>query len=184
MKNFNSKIMGTIFCSLMATFSFSQGNNWTINGNNNTNPTINYLGTSNNFGLSIRTNGLERIRINENTGFTSGFVGIGTNNPLFQLHVVGNQVATGQGWTRGILMSNESALMWQGAPNTNLNYFMGHSSSIPSGNFYQGYAAGIGSGAPVTYSSTVFVGSNLNKKPSLSEGFLFKNLIMRVIMFV
>jgi len=170
MKTIILKLAGAITFSLLSISTFAQLN-WQKGGNNagppGSQPIIGTNATWN-APLLFHTNGVQRIRINENTGFTSGFVGIGTNNPLFQLHVVGNQVATGQGWTRGILMSNESALMWQGAPNTNLNYFMGHSSSIPNGNFYQGYAAGIGSGAPVTYSSTVFVGSNPSNGPNAS----------------
>jgi len=100
MKHFNLKLIGAIVCLFTTISSFSQ-NNWTINGNGNTTGATNFLGTTNNEPLNIKTNGIQRIRINENTG--SSFVGIGTNNPLFQLHVVGNQVATGQGCNNAYL---------------------------------------------------------------------------------
>lgn len=88
MKNFNLKLIGAIVCLSTTIPSFSQ-NNWTINGNGNTDPTNNFLGTTNNFGLSIRTFDTQRLYINGNRtatidGFganTSGFVGIGTNIP-------------------------------------------------------------------------------------------------------
>lgn len=40
---------------------------WNLGGNSNTNPAVNFLGTTDNTALSVRTNGAEAIRI-ENTG--------------------------------------------------------------------------------------------------------------------
>lgn len=40
---------------------------WNLGGNSNTNPAVNFLGTTDNMALSVRTNGAEAIRI-ENTG--------------------------------------------------------------------------------------------------------------------
>ena len=65
MKCISLKLVGTIFLFFIAALSFSQGTLWRIEGNNNTNPTSNFLGTDNNFGLSIRTDGIERIYIRD-----------------------------------------------------------------------------------------------------------------------
>jgi len=46
---------------------------WALLGNAGTNPTINYIGTSDNQPLVVRTNAVERMRV-----FTSGNVGIGS----------------------------------------------------------------------------------------------------------
>src|SRR5690606_12095016 len=131
--------------------------NWTTSGN--VIGATDYFGTNNNFALKTYTNSVERMRINANTGATAGFVGINTVNPLFRLHVQGSGVATSQGWTKGIMLSNDGALMWNGSPNTNRNYFMAHASNTPNGDFYQGYSVGIGAGATVNYASKVHVAS-------------------------
>jgi hypothetical protein len=57
---------------------------WELNGNSNTNPPSNFLGTSDDKPLIIKTNGTEAIRISP-----SGNVGIGTTNPNTKLHVRG-----------------------------------------------------------------------------------------------
>jgi hypothetical protein len=137
----------------------------TATNNQNVGNPNRFLGFQNNFGVSMRTNNITRMWVNGDIGLTSGFIGINNNNPQFRLHVTGSGQATQQGWTRGILLSNEGALMWEGAPNTNRNYFMGHSSSNPGGNFWQGFATGIGANAPVVYTQTVFVTTNPSNGP-------------------
>src|SRR6476660_4064182 len=57
---------------------------WDVTGNTGTTPATNFVGTTDNQGLAIRTNNSERIRI-DNTGLT----GIGTATPKNKLHVVG-----------------------------------------------------------------------------------------------
>jgi hypothetical protein len=52
------------------------GNDWKLNGNAGTNPTTNFIGTTDNQDLVIKTNNTEKIRIK-----TDGNVGIGTNTP-------------------------------------------------------------------------------------------------------
>ena len=127
--------------------AYSGGRFLGFNNTNGTNP------------LFLRTNNITRMSINGATGVTEGFVGINTINPLFRLHVVGSGAANSQGWSRGLLLSNSAALMWEGAPNTGRHYFMAHSSSAPLGDFYQGYSEGMGAGAPVNYASKVYVTS-------------------------
>lgn len=163
MKKTYLKLIGTMVLSLIASQSFSQGNNWRINGNNNTTSGVNFLGTTNNQALDFRTNGIQRIHINEQTPFTPGYVGINTNAPQFQLHVVGAGIANNQDWTRGILISNDGALMWEGDPSsvpgtgTNWNFFMAHASNNPIGDFFEGRSDGIGQNAQVDYTRQVYV---------------------------
>jgi hypothetical protein len=57
---------------------------WLLAGNAGTDPTINYLGTSDATDLVIRTSGAERIRV-----LSTGNVGIGTNNPQRPFHLSG-----------------------------------------------------------------------------------------------
>jgi len=58
---------------------------WALTGNAGTNPTSNFLGTTDAQDFVIRTNSVERLRVR-----STGFVGINTNNPTEQLHVEGN----------------------------------------------------------------------------------------------
>jgi hypothetical protein len=67
---------------------------WELNGNSNTNPPSNFLGTSDNKPLVIKTNGTEAIRIRP-----SGNVGIGTTNPDTKLHVRGPGVSHAVKWS-------------------------------------------------------------------------------------
>jgi hypothetical protein len=57
---------------------------WDLTGNSGTNPATDFLGTTDNQPLVIRTNGAEALRIHG-----SGSVGIGTTNPIAGLHVSG-----------------------------------------------------------------------------------------------
>lgn len=137
--------------------------NWLTNGNNVT--AGQFLGSINNQPLLFRTANVTRMRINPNTGATSGFVGINTNNPAFMLSVRGEGVATSQGWTRGLLLENDGAIMWRGnpssggTPGTPWNFFMAHASNNPVGDFYEGKSFGIGSNAIVDYTRKVFASS-------------------------
>jgi len=52
------------------------GSAWLLTGNGGTTPSANYIGTTDNQGLSIRTNNVERIRVTN-----IGNVGVGTSTP-------------------------------------------------------------------------------------------------------
>ncbi len=58
------------------------GDYWSLLGNAATNPAVNFLGTSDNQPLAVRTNNVERLRVT-----SSGQVGIGLANPVDQLSV-------------------------------------------------------------------------------------------------
>ncbi len=60
---------------------------WQLKGNSSINAASNFLGTTDNQPLIIKTNGVERMRVDSN-----GNVGIGTENPNAALHVVGGDV--------------------------------------------------------------------------------------------
>ncbi|GIW60431.1 MAG: hypothetical protein KatS3mg087_1497 [Patescibacteria group bacterium] len=55
---------------------------WGLAGNSGTNDSINFLGTTDNEGVTIRTNNIERLYVSP-----TGKVGIGGTNPQFALHI-------------------------------------------------------------------------------------------------
>lgn len=66
----------------------SGGPAWQLGGNAGTNPTTNFVGTTDAQDLSIRTNGLDRMRI-VGTGTNVGFVGVNQVTPQERLEVNG-----------------------------------------------------------------------------------------------
>jgi len=56
--------------------------NWEITGNSGTDPDVNFLGTSDEQPLVVKTNAQEVLRVD-----TEGNIGVGTSNPQNQLHV-------------------------------------------------------------------------------------------------
>lgn len=110
--------------------------NWLLNGNAGTNGGVNYLGTSDLHPLVFRTNALERMRIDS----TNGFVGIGTNAPLYKLSI--NGTASLADRTIGIngtpvvyLPEQGSSLAWSVAFGTGLRNLIGNNfSNQGSGN--------------------------------------------------
>ncbi len=72
------------------TFGSFNGIGWSLTGNSGTNPSSNFIGTTDNVGLSIRTNNTERIFVT-----SGGNIGIGTTSPSFRLDVQGTGRFTG-----------------------------------------------------------------------------------------
>src|SRR5215472_13541409 len=76
---------------------------WDLTGNGGTNPTIDFVGTTDPEPLVIRTGRAERLRVDAN-----GFVGIGSSVPADKLHVEG---ASDQSATIVISRSDNSKFM-------------------------------------------------------------------------
>lgn len=69
--------------------SWQDLNTWSILGNAGTNPTTNFIGTSDNQSFVFRTNNLERMRLDANGNF-----GIGTTTPNRRFHIADNSTST------------------------------------------------------------------------------------------
>lgn len=76
---------GTKWIRLSA--SSASGNAWNVTGNGGTDPAINFIGTTDNKPLLLKTNNTEQVRITRN-----GRVGVGTSNPGATLHVKGDVI--------------------------------------------------------------------------------------------
>ena len=81
---------GSHWSQLMNADTTSVG--WKPTGNYGTDPSINFIGTNDNVGLSIRTNSTESIKID-----SAGNVGIGVSSPAYHFQSEGQTVITNNG---------------------------------------------------------------------------------------
>jgi len=100
----------------------SGSNGWELIGNTGTNPSINFIGTTDAEDFIVKTNNDEVMRVSD-----GGNVGIGTTNPQSPLHIVTNSITPlsirdGSQMNGRILMSNaDGDATWQEAPSILVN---------------------------------------------------------------
>ncbi len=137
-------------------------------------------GSNNNNPLTIRTNNITRMHINGNmTGYgvnTSGFIGVGMSNPGAPVHIFGATAQNNQGWRRGLTLSNNAALVFDGGAAS--SFFMAHPSSSPIGNWYAGAQTSLDAGAGVDYAFSVYVNNVIGTLNPLNSTQFFKNLLV------
>ncbi|HEU0065390.1 MAG TPA: hypothetical protein VFQ58_10175, partial [Flavisolibacter sp.] len=104
-----------IFLLIFISTSQLHAQSWSLTGNSSTDPSVNYIGTSDNKKLQFGTNSLMRMIIDE-----SGSVGIGTITPNYKLDVNGSLHAT------SLLVDNSLILpssLWDPTTATNGSLF-------------------------------------------------------------
>src|SRR5258706_8956684 len=104
-----------ILLSMVAFMQQASSQNWLITGNSGTNPSTNFLGTTDNKALVFKTNNFERIRI-----VPGGKVGIGLIKPAQELDVKGN-INIGSGFA--LYMENHPVFR---VDSINQNTFLGN----------------------------------------------------------
>lgn len=65
---------------------------WNINGNSDTNPTTNFIGTTDAQSIVVKTNNIERMRI-----LATGNIGMNTTTPIAKLHIVDTVTSLARG---------------------------------------------------------------------------------------
>ena len=111
-----------IFLLIFISFNQLHAQSWSLTGNSSTDPSVNYIGTSDYKKLQFGTNGLMRMIIDE-----SGSVGIGTITPNYKLDVNGSLHAT------SLLVDNSLILpssLWDPSTATNGSLFYNSNLSL------------------------------------------------------
>lgn len=150
---------------------------WQVSGNGGTNPTNNFLGTTDSQDLVMRTNNIEKVRVGVN-----GNVGIGSNNPAYPLEIIdtlqthGNVVLgittnsntysriqindknSGPNAGAGILMTNNAAQGFQLYMGSTNNYF------VPAGALLRSAGPGgmniVTDAGPLAFGKSAYMGGN------------------------
>ena len=104
MKN---KFLQLLILILITTISVN-AQSWSLTGNSGTNTNTNFLGTTDKKTLVIKTNNIERMRVNSN-----GKIGIGIINPKASLSVANSNLAS---------LSSSGAFMIGDQTATNLTF--------------------------------------------------------------
>lgn len=90
---------------------------WGVKGNSGTNPTTDYIGTSDYLPLVIKSNNTERMRITE-----TGLIGVNINTPEAALHIKSNSITgfqniklteAGNDWARLGFANDSSSNFWE-----------------------------------------------------------------------
>jgi len=126
------------------SFTGNNSRDWSLNGNTSTNDpavpaiygtttigaTENFLGTTDANDIVLGTNNIERFRVKQ----TSGFIGIGTANPLYRTHVTTTTPSTITSYSENTYIGNADGIGLYGRAINNPGYGYG-------GYFEGGYMA-------------------------------------------
>ncbi|CAN5554668.1 hypothetical protein BH10BAC2_BH10BAC2_40840 [soil metagenome] len=124
---------GAAWVSFTAT---GGGGGWGLTGNSGTNPGINFVGTSDNTGFSIRTNNVEKLRV-----LADGKVGIGTSAANARLHI---NTAVGEDALR-VQINGSTRFLVNNAGGVTI----GSTTEAQANGLYVNGNVGIGNSAPV-----------------------------------
>lgn len=86
---------GVLYVLTLADAFGDAANPWLLSGNSGTDPDVQFLGTNDNVGLTLRTNGTQRARIDENGRFLLGDAGEQT--PKYFIHTKQHSGFNGSG---------------------------------------------------------------------------------------
>jgi hypothetical protein len=89
--------------------SVAAAGGWSLTGNSGTNPAFNFLGTTDDQPVIIKTNGVERMRITNSAN--NGFVGIGVTSPTYRLQLPNTANNAGRAFANAWL--NPSSMRWK-----------------------------------------------------------------------
>ncbi len=134
----------TNLTNLINNIASQSGNDWKLTGNAGTTPATNYIGTSDNAGLSIRTVSTERIRITN-----TGLVGIG-QVPSYPLDVLNQTRLTRANGSLGVPNESQLELFNGGAGDVFISFHKagvwGAHFGLDATNWFstQGWSAGTG----------------------------------------
>jgi hypothetical protein len=115
-------------------FLGANGTDWSLTGNSGTSANTNFIGTTDNNDLSVKTNSIEAIRIKDNQ-----HVGIGTATPLQKLDVRGSINILVDSSYR---INNIAVVSTRGGTNTFLGPYSGISNNTGVWNSFTGNYAG------------------------------------------
>jgi len=157
---------------------------WKLKGNAGTNPTANFVGTTDRQPLAFRTDGIERMRI-----LLNGKIGIGTKAPVSKLQVIGSDyvnltspgyfiIGNTKSYNIGMDVDVIQARINGSAANLYLNYYGGYtllgvSGSVAintSGNLTTSYPAGINGSYNSAYALNVNASAYYNGINVTDEG--------------
>lgn len=140
-------------------------NAWSLTGNAGTNPTTNFIGTTDSQDWAIKTNNIERMRIT-----SAGNVGIGVNNPSHTLQAENNL-------GRFLLSSTTGATFVERTTGTPLKVIMGSNDNSQNLGVIE-LSRGNGSGESAFITTT---GDGLNGVSAIGFSFQTPGIMFRVL---
>ncbi|MEP7168354.1 MAG: tail fiber domain-containing protein [Bacteroidota bacterium] len=129
----NSGLMSLLLIvTVLITVQNAKGQAWKLTGNSGTNSSTNFVGTTDNLPLKIRTNNVLRINVT-----STGKVGVGNFAPVFKLDVKGGSINTDSVYRIG----GNTVLSVKGNQNVFTGVNSGHSNTFGIHNTVIGHAA-------------------------------------------